>query len=495
LAAQLIAAIFFFSGRPAVTTDYLAQMNKPALAVPVDQQAWPLYRDAIIATRDWNPPPAPASDDDSNIQPGERRWPWVVAWMHAHAPAIEEARQAANKPALGFIYGPTGSLNDIALPVESNLAHAATDWPLTALRPAMFVNSPLVQLGFRLRSDATLAHWQKDSSRFVADVEAILGIADHLRDQGFFDASGDGIFLSGLAMRQIDDCLSTDPAFLTNENLQALAHRIARIGQTPPLFNLKSERLVFLDRLQRYYTDDGSGSGRLTANGLEFVSAPGDEPLWFGYDLATKCTFGPPIMVATDSRAQSLADFDQLNQLMESDFSTPLRQAPASQAEQFIAQLRQSFAGRARHCCFLDFVDEYYFGWGYAKPRPFVSSYRRYAEMLLGQRDGIEAGLAIEMYRRLHGQYPQALNDLVPSLLPSVPADRITGDPVKYRLLGGKPVVYSVGVDRKDDGGTPPMILIHPEYSDAARWPQPGEENAKIPSGDWILYPAPVDDN
>ena len=76
-----------------------------------------------------------------------------------------------------------------------------------------------------------------------------------------------------------------------------------------------------------------------------------------------------------------------------------------------------------------------------------------------------------------------------------MPADRITGDPVKYRLLGGKPVVYSVGVDRKDDGGTPPMILIHPEYSDAARWPQPGEENAKIPSGDWILYPAPVDDN
>jgi hypothetical protein len=73
--------------------------------------------------------------------------------------------------------------------------------------------------------------------------------------------------------------------------------------------------------------------------------------------------------------------------------------------------------------------------------------------------------------------------------LPSVPADRITGDPVRYALVDGKPVVYSVGADRVDDGGRPAKPSHGRSSTDpsaAAVWDVPP---AKAPRGDWVLYP------
>jgi hypothetical protein len=69
----------------------------------------------------------------------------------------------------------------------------------------------------------------------------------------------------------------------------------------------------------------------------------------------------------------------------------------------------------------------------------------------------------------------------VPQLLPIVPADRITGEPVKYLLKSGQPVVYSVGADRKDDGG---RYTRDPQA--AASWDLDLTSASK---GDWMLYP------
>jgi hypothetical protein len=79
--------------------------------------------------------------------------------------------------------------------------------------------------------------------------------------------------------------------------------------------------------------------------------------------------------------------------------------------------------------------------------------------------------------------------------LPAVPADRITGDPLRYRLVGGKPLVYSVGSNRVDDGGRTPAECGRPSQStlrpnSAARWGVPVED--AVP-GDWVLYPLPTE--
>jgi hypothetical protein len=55
------------------------------------------------------------------------------------------------------------------------------------------------------------------------------------------------------------------------------------------------------------------------------------------------------------------------------------------------------------------------------------------------------------------GAYPASLSQLVPSYLHSVPIDPFTPSsmPLLYRLNGAKYILYSIGPDMHDDGGTP----------------------------------------
>ena len=62
-------------------------------------------------------------------------------------------------------------------------------------------------------------------------------------------------------------------------------------------------------------------------------------------------------------------------------------------------------------------------------------------------------GLAIERYRLAAGKLPDALADLVPAYLDSVPKDPFDGNELRYRKLEAGYVVYSIGDDLNDDGG------------------------------------------
>jgi hypothetical protein len=64
-----------------------------------------------------------------------------------------------------------------------------------------------------------------------------------------------------------------------------------------------------------------------------------------------------------------------------------------------------------------------------------------------------DAGLGVERFRLRHNRLPDNLDALVPDLLPEVPTDPFTGQPIRYRIVSGGFVVYSVGEDRVDNGG------------------------------------------
>ena len=62
--------------------------------------------------------------------------------------------------------------------------------------------------------------------------------------------------------------------------------------------------------------------------------------------------------------------------------------------------------------------------------------------------------LAIERYRLASGRLPDALTDLVPTYLDAVPIDPFDGNELRYKKLVTGFVVYSIGEDLRDDGGT-----------------------------------------
>ncbi len=61
----------------------------------------------------------------------------------------------------------------------------------------------------------------------------------------------------------------------------------------------------------------------------------------------------------------------------------------------------------------------------------------------------------LKRYRLAHGQYPETLEALVPQFAEKLPHDIVGGRPLKYsRTADGQFVLYSVGWNEKDDGGT-----------------------------------------
>lgn len=62
--------------------------------------------------------------------------------------------------------------------------------------------------------------------------------------------------------------------------------------------------------------------------------------------------------------------------------------------------------------------------------------------------------LAVERHRRSHdGKLPDSLEALVPQFLPAVPKDPFDGQPLRFVRRDKGYVVYSIGTNRKDDGG------------------------------------------
>ena len=62
---------------------------------------------------------------------------------------------------------------------------------------------------------------------------------------------------------------------------------------------------------------------------------------------------------------------------------------------------------------------------------------------------------ALERFRLAQGNYPETLDALAPQFIEKLPNDIINGQPLHYRLEpNGQFVLYSIGLDEKDDGGT-----------------------------------------
>lgn len=74
---------------------------------------------------------------------------------------------------------------------------------------------------------------------------------------------------------------------------------------------------------------------------------------------------------------------------------------------------------------------------------------------------------ALERYRLVNNAFPENLAALVPQFAAALPHDVINGEPFKYRRTPeGQFVLYSIGWDEKDDGGTPGKTLFDEKQGD-----------------------------
>jgi hypothetical protein len=91
---------------------------------------------------------------------------------------------------------------------------------------------------------------------------------------------------------------------------------------------------------------------------------------------------------------------------------------------------------------------------------------------------------ALSVYRLEHGTYPEKLDDLVPGNLPRLPVDFYSEKPFLYHQLKSGYLLYSVGENGRDDGGSNEWMRIRKgRWLDDLSDIEQQIEKAKIPSG------------
>ena len=99
------------------------------------------------------------------------------------------------------------------------------------------------------------------------------------------------------------------------------------------------------------------------------------------------------------------------------------------------------------------------------------------------QREMVVTAIALKRYHLRTGKYPSTLAELVPFYLRVFPVDWMDGQSLRYRLkLDGDFLLYSVGENRKDDGGDPtvpgPGSSFYFWRGKDAVWPMPASPEA-----------------
>ena len=90
----------------------------------------------------------------------------------------------------------------------------------------------------------------------------------------------------------------------------------------------------------------------------------------------------------------------------------------------------------------------------------------------------VVTAIALKRYQLKHRAYPADLNSLVPEFLSAIPLDPVDGNPLRYHPnADGTFLLYSIGVNGKDDGGVSADRSLYYKWLDIKApdwvWPQP----------------------
>ncbi len=478
--ALLIWMLPQWLSKPGTPRDYIAEFNERYADVPESDRAWPLLKQAVLIKYSLH-----GRKVETATLPQYPTWPaWdeSIAYIDSIQPALDLVREASNRPMLGR---PMSAEPDHEF--ESAQAKALGErYTPTAPVVAPFVGPPLLmsvllleisvirRLSVELATDATIAASRGQADRVVEDVVALMNLGRLVAESETIIGQIMQVATESLALDSLSQIITHHPDLFSEQHLSALDEALHNVGRPEPATdngltrlapNLNYERLFFDDILQRTYSDDGNGNGRLTLSGARFIAS--------GF-------------ITTDPDASSSV---QVAAMM---FMAPTRQALAAQHKTIFDthETQGRLRPWERDTAALNAMNDALMPNGRNQfsllsqlVPAFTHAYRTF-DRLDATRDAMLAVVAIERYRLAHGSYPQSLDLLVPTFLPGLPFDPVDGQMLRYRLTESGFVLYSIGRDGVDDLGRPSVVRT-------AAIPHMYLEDGADPAGDWVLHPTP----
>lgn len=458
--------IRMISGSPTISRNYLAEMNAPVDRIPVAQRAWPKWREALRAL------PEPKVDPDGDLSRATGDVACSPEYAVEAATALRLAREAAKLPHLGVkLSVGQGEFTLDDKPQAGSRGDSLVDQSLIGVLLAPL--GKMRQMCHPLATEAIAAARAGNSELAVEDLEALVALADHVGEVPTLISELVSLAIYAKTLETIKQLLVDSPTMLSEAQWKAIAHRLAAYHGGTIRPDLAIERVFFADVVQRLYTDDGHGDGRLVGNVGVLTGALQQ----YQSGSAMQFDIGMPIASALMAgRADLVAKYDELMSASVEESTIPLWKKGESRVDALLREINSSVLSRSRYLLISILM-------------PSLQRASIQGEIVTQQRDATLVAIALQMFHRRNGRYPAALGELTPALLPSVPVDRFDGFALRYRVNGGQPVLYSVGADGDDDGGRVPATESGRKA--ISQWLSPSERANQVnpPEGDWVLWP------
>lgn len=322
-----------------------------------------------------------------------------------------------------------------------------------------------------LKSIARLTCWQaklkaRDGQIQAAfdDLLACYRVGWHLRGPRTLIEQVVGIALQALAVENSRVVLSTckiDERLLMNFQ----QHIEDVMPSDSDIADFQVERFMIRDMIQRCFTDDGKGSGRMIPRMLT-NSLSGDGIFPNNCELA--------LALISANRKKMTDRFEGLYDKMQ----VWATMTPWQINEENVHELMESeFEGSSN----LEKVR--YFAYYILTPVMLKVSETPYR--LKVQTEGLVTTIALLRYYEETEQYPENLSQLTEAgYMEDIPMDPYSDGPLVYRRTEDGFTLYSVGMNFKDDGGKPGRykygtFWLWQDEGDAVLWPV---EYSKIPA-------------
>jgi hypothetical protein len=380
--------------------------------------------------------PSPQLEEKMNL----RRWSAVgysdsdvrliEDWLAKNQGAFSALRRGANTP----YCWPTYDSNE-ATPIETSVVGNEME-SLSRWRHVTFAFKQ--QIAWEAR--------RGEVAQALEDCLILRQFGRHLQNRGSLNGQLVGVAVESLSYDGIVARLSV--AEVSPEILEHIQKEMtSSFDLRRQVIDLECEKALWLDRIQRTFTDDGQGGGHALSRG--FVCAAGD---WKD-NLLNTFRFRYP------DRRETVA-------MVEGYFQWAQRRLNSPPGTQDHAEPNAHLPMSALNVFF----------------STVTPTYERVAQLawrLKTHESATLTLLAVQRYCRAKGGYPDSLERLVEQgYLKQSPRDPFGQGPLTYRKTERGFLLYSWGTDRKDDGGQ----LGTDDQGQTRMWAH---------NGDWVFWPVP----
>ena len=527
-------AAFFHMEVPNVSVDYSNELNLAATSAAEEDKAWNVYRDvwskyglfegSITDGSEFQYLDLYIKDGDAYVRfvkPFDgQQWDIATKELADSADLLESFRIGGTYPALGlaiqadpnkyspedqaalFAYHPAGEPFDPSI----GMTGISTETDQIASRALFMTRLPHIN-SFRtsakiLRVDTRWAMEQGDTERATRNIEAVFGMGNQVAETPCLVASLTGIHVRQIGYNIIDESMSHGKFEAFNEQQLKRIQAAVTKHSIREMMALKAERISTKDIVQRIYSDDGNGDGRMTPVGLEILncvltalngpSKSSDSDNFFPNQAVRPLT-GPMTLLTMPTRKQFTDKLDEVMDEIETRFDTPIYLDDMSDAEEWVKDLKD---------------DNYLF---FSDLPAVFRNIRQTMFRAIANQGGVEMAIASYRYHKKNGAFPESSQELIGEFLDAIPTDQLNGDPLNYKLAETGFKIYSVGYDLDDDSGQPIMIKADDADADASpenavadqanplapvdgMRPQTANEFSwvvghEIVDGDWVIWP------